>query len=86
MAAPPPRRFPPPGTIAPSPRRGVPNGTLGGGDALDAAKAAHRDRCSEAQMFAPDAVLVTASAYALWELPQTMRTAVRHDLGVTEDD
>ncbi|AZM91888.1 hypothetical protein [Streptomyces sp. W1SF4] len=87
--------------------------------ALDAAKGAHRDRYSEAQMVAPDAVLVTASAvnhglntvygqvkrlerdepapgetmntaareqYALWELLRTMRTAMRHDLGVADDD
>ncbi|MEU9719148.1 hypothetical protein [Streptomyces sp. NPDC047976] len=88
-------------------------------EALDAAKGAHRDRYSEAQMIAPDAVLATASAvnhglnkvygqvkrlerdepapgetvntaageqYALWELLRTMRTAMRHDLGVAIAD
>lgn len=88
-------------------------------DALDEAKSAHRDRYSEAQMIAPDAVLVTASAvnhalnqvygqvkrlergapepgetmetaardqYAVWEPLKAMRTAMRHDLGVSNDD
>ncbi|WP_405977941.1 hypothetical protein [Streptomyces sp. NBC_00158] len=88
-------------------------------DALEEAKSTHRDRYSEAQMIAPDAVLMTASAvnqalnrvygqikrlerdapepgetletaarhqYALWDELRAMRTAMRHDLGVSDDD
>ncbi|MFJ3883329.1 hypothetical protein ACIPW5_38515 [Streptomyces sp. NPDC090077] len=87
-------------------------------EALDAAKSAHRDRYAEAQMIAPDAVLVTAGAvnhalngvygqvkrlerdapgpgetmetaaaaqFAVWETLKAMRTAMRHDLGVSDD-
>ncbi|MGI5473317.1 hypothetical protein [Streptomyces sp. CA-132043] len=85
-------------------------------DALEEAKNAHRDRYSEAQMIAPEEVLVRASVvnqalskvygqvkrvergapepdetletaaqaqYEVWELLRAMRTAMRHDLGVT---
>ncbi|MEU9038039.1 hypothetical protein AB0D45_24485 [Streptomyces sp. NPDC048352] len=88
-------------------------------DALDDAKNAHRDRYSQAQMVAPDRVLVAASAvnralnqvygqvkrlergapatgetmetaasaqYEVWELLRTMRTAMRRDLGVSDDE
>ncbi|MFB7715676.1 hypothetical protein [Streptomyces sp. NPDC056105] len=88
-------------------------------DALDEAKNAHRDRYSEAQMIAPEEVLMRASVvnqalskvygqvkriergapepgetietaaqaqYEVWDLLRTMRTAMRHDLGVSHDD
>ncbi|MFC0052174.1 hypothetical protein [Streptomyces actinomycinicus] len=88
-------------------------------DALNEAKTAHRDRYSEAQMIAPEGVLLTASAvnkalnevygqvkrlelgapgpgetmetaaraqYEVWDLLRTMRTAMRHDLGVAHED
>ncbi|MFF7358823.1 hypothetical protein ACFZA1_40400 [Streptomyces filipinensis] len=88
-------------------------------DALDEAKNAHRDRYSEAQMIAPEEVLMTASAvnkalnkvygqvkrlergapgpgetmetaaqtqYEVWDMLRTMRTAMRHDLGVLHED
>ncbi|WP_371573448.1 hypothetical protein [Streptomyces sp. NBC_01314] len=84
-------------------------------DALDQAKDAHRDRYSEAQMIAPEEVLVRAGAVnralnevfgqvkrlergapgpgetmetaaraqsEVWDMLRTMRTAMRHDLGV----
>ncbi|MEV8529537.1 hypothetical protein AB0451_36345 [Streptomyces sp. NPDC052000] len=87
-------------------------------DALDEAKNAHRDRYSEAQMIAPEEVLMTASAvnkalnkaygqvkrlergapgpgetmetaaqaqYEVWDMLRTMRTAMRHDLGVSHE-
>lgn len=88
-------------------------------DALEEAKSAHRDRYSEAQMIAPDDVLMRASAvnqalnktyglikrlerdapapgetmetaaqaqHDIWDLIRAMRTAMRHDLGVTRED
>ncbi|MFB6856742.1 hypothetical protein [Streptomyces sp. NPDC056341] len=88
-------------------------------DALDEAKDAHRDRYSEAQMIAPEEVLMRASVvnqalnkvygqvkrlergdpepgetmetaaqaqYEVWDLLRTMRTTMRHDLGVSHDD
>ncbi|MFJ8311639.1 MULTISPECIES: hypothetical protein [unclassified Streptomyces] len=88
-------------------------------DALDEAKNAHRDRYSEAQMIAPDEVLMRASVvnqalnkvygqvkrleraapgpgetmetaaqaqYEVWDMLRTMRTAMRHDLGVSHED
>lgn len=88
-------------------------------DALEAAKNAHRDRYSEAQMIAPEEVLMRASVvnqalnkvygqvkrlerdapgpgetletasqaqYAIWDMLRTMRTAMRHDLGVSHED
>ncbi|MFG2661633.1 hypothetical protein [Streptomyces sp. NPDC048425] len=87
--------------------------------ALDDAKNAHRDRYSEAQMIAPEEVLMRASVvnqalnkvygqvkrlergapepgetietaaqaqYEIWDLLRTMRTTMRHDLGVVHDD
>lgn len=87
--------------------------------ALDEAKNAHRDRYSEAQMIAPEEVLMRASAvnqalnkvygqvkrlergvpgpgettetaaqaqYEVWGMLRTMRTAMRHDLGVSHED
>ncbi|MER5546696.1 hypothetical protein ACWDBD_45765 [Streptomyces sp. NPDC001118] len=88
-------------------------------DALEAAKNAHRDRYSEAQMIAPDEVLKQASVvnqalnkvygqlkrlergapepgetmetaaqaqYEVWDILRAMRTAMRHDLGVTPEE
>ncbi|GAQ59865.1 hypothetical protein [Streptomyces scabiei] len=88
-------------------------------DALDEAKNAHRDRYSEAQMIAPEEVLLRASAvnqalntaygqvkrlergapgpgetmetaaraqHEVWDMLRQMRTAMRHDLGVTHED
>ena len=88
-------------------------------DALDEAKNAHRDRYSEAQMIAPEEVLMRASVvnqalnkvygqvkrlergapepgetmetaaqaqYEIWDMLRTMRTTMRHDLGVSHDD
>ncbi|MFF4234142.1 hypothetical protein [Streptomyces sp. NPDC001820] len=88
-------------------------------DALDEAKNAHRDRYSEAQMIAPEEVLMRASVvnqalnkvygqvkrlergapgpgetmetaaqaqYEVWDMLRTMRTAMRHDLGVSHED
>ncbi|MGW7066827.1 hypothetical protein ACWGII_15310 [Streptomyces sp. NPDC054855] len=88
-------------------------------DALEQAKDAHRDRYSEAQMIAPEEVLVRASVvnqalnrvygqvkrlergapepgetmqtatesqFELWEMLRTMRTAMRHDLGVAQEN
>ncbi|GHI10272.1 hypothetical protein [Streptomyces cellostaticus] len=85
-------------------------------EALDEAKRAHRDRYSQAQMIAPDDVLVRASEVnqalnkvygqvkrlereepesgetiatavraqaEIWDLLRALRTAMRHDLGVT---
>ncbi|GHG62343.1 hypothetical protein [Streptomyces griseocarneus] len=85
---------------------------------LEEAKNAHRDRYSEAQMIAPDEVLMRASAvnqaltkaygqvkrlerdapgpgetmetaaqaqHAVWDLIRAMRTAMRHDLGVSHE-
>ncbi|MET7543378.1 hypothetical protein [Streptomyces sp. NPDC005349] len=87
-------------------------------DALDEAKNAHRDRYSEAQMIAPEEVLIRASAVnqalsrvygqvkrlergapgpgetmetaaqaqsEVWDMLRTMRTAMRHDLGVSHE-
>lgn len=87
--------------------------------ALDEAKNAHRDRYSEAQMIAPEEVLMRASAVnqalnkvygqlkrlergapgpgettetaaqaqnEVWDMLRTMRTAMRHDLGVSHED
>ncbi|MFH8738481.1 MULTISPECIES: hypothetical protein [unclassified Streptomyces] len=84
-------------------------------DALDEAKTAHRDRYSEAQMIAPEEVLMRAGVvnqtlnkvygqvkrlergapepgetmetaaqaqYEIWDMLRTMRTTMRHDLGV----
>ncbi|MFD7001669.1 hypothetical protein ACFWA5_36825 [Streptomyces mirabilis] len=86
--------------------------------ALDEAKNAHRDRYSEAQMIAPEKVLMRASVvnqalnrvygqvkrlergapepgetmetaaqaqYEVWDMLRTMRTAMRHDLGVAHE-
>ncbi|MFE1285871.1 hypothetical protein [Streptomyces sp. NPDC058751] len=88
-------------------------------EALDEAKAAHRDRYSEAQMIAPDEVLARASEVnqalskvygqvkrlerqepepgetaaaavraqaEIWDMLRAMRTAMRHDLGVTAQE
>ncbi|MER5927216.1 hypothetical protein [Streptomyces mirabilis] len=86
--------------------------------ALDEAKNAHRDRYSEAQMIAPEEVLMRANVvnqalnrvygqvkrlergapepgetmetaaqaqYEVWDMLRTMRTAMRHDLGVAHE-